>query len=132
MTATPSTVRNLPVVNEELVRGFIDKTIRENIHLVAILPDGLPIGASFGAEADKATAWAIAQNQRGYGVYWTVNIVRARLNKKPQKADIAAARFLHVDIDPPFDRSATIANLAAARHAASFVINSGNGLQAFW
>jgi len=135
---TPATVHTLPVPNVEVVRDFLAGSVRDNIHIVVIAPDGQPqpYGGWFGNDADAAAAWAISENKKGYGVYWTVNLVRRGLEKKPKKSDMVAGRFLHVDLDPPkdgtpFDRAGLLARLYAEL-GPSFVIDSGGGLQAFW
>lgn len=109
------------------------------IHLVALDPENArhPRGHDFGRDIGKALVWAAQQNADGFNVYWTVNRTRPRVNKKTRKSDIAAARFAHVDIDPPkdgspFDAEAVLTALKDCRLPPSFVINSGNGFQAFW
>jgi putative DNA primase/helicase len=125
-------VHELPIPNAGLVERFIASSIGNDIHLVAIPPDGTPEGRWFGEDAQAAAAWALDRNRGGAGLYWTVNSVRPGLGKKPKKSDITAARFLHIDIDPPFDRAETIERLLSARFPPSFILDSGNGLQAFW
>ena len=66
-----------------------------------------------------------------------MNRVGAGLHKKPGKHDIRAARFVHVDIDPPktggaFDKAEITAALQEIACPPSFIIDSGGGLQAFW
>lgn len=112
----------------------------DQIHLVAINPadrDAWPLGRDFGTATEDAARWAAQVNADGWNVYWTVNSVRPGLEKKPAEKDMIAARFVHVDIDPPKDGSAwsrdeVLAALRAHRPEPSFVIDSGNGLQAFW
>ncbi|MEE1876813.1 AAA family ATPase [Altererythrobacter litoralis] len=123
--------------DSDMARSFFAETISDQIHLVAIIPDGATIGRSFGIDIETAIAWATAQNGQGKNVYWTVNGVRAGVNKKPTKADITHARFVHVDIDPPkdgsaWDRNKALADLQGLASQPSLVIDSGNGLQAFW
>lgn len=124
--------------DEARIAEFLRSTVAEAIHLVAIVPDGAATsGRWFGGDADSAAAWAAERNRDGANVYWTVNRVRDGLDAKPRKVDIAAARFVHVDIDPPkdgaaWDRPAVLHALAELGSAPSFVIDSGNGLQAFW
>lgn len=132
-------MRDLPVANIGIVRDFLKRTVQEHIHVVVIAPDGqpLPYGGWFGDDADKAAEWICAENARGYNLYWTVNIVRQGLNKKPAKPDMRAARFVHVDLDAPkdgsaFDRDGLLQQLGNMRVPPSFVLDSGGGLQAFW
>lgn len=113
----------------------------DQIHLVAIHPDrknASPIARDFATDVDAAINWAIAQNAKGWNIYWTVNRVLDGFHKKPKKEQIIAARFAHVDIDPPkddlatFDKGAAAYDLVMLDTAPSFIIDSGNGLQAFW
>ncbi|PZU17896.1 MAG: hypothetical protein DI591_00870 [Citromicrobium sp.] len=112
----------------------------DQIHLVAINPadrDAWPLGRDFGTDIEAATRWAAQVNADGRNVYWTVNAVRPGLDKKPAEKDMTAARFVHVDIDPPKDgsdwpRDEVLAALRTHRPKPSFVFDSGNGLQAFW
>lgn len=111
----------------------------DQIHICLIHADGGAVTAhDFGSDAESAATWIADQNIKGFNAYWTVNCVRPGLNAKPSKADIVAARFLHVDIDPPkgggtLDKATALARLNAYEHdPPSLVIDSGNGLQAFW
>lgn len=133
----------MPFVAEQPLPAFAvqetQKFLRDldDIHLVAIEQDGPASGRHFAEDSRAATPWALEYNQGGANVYWTVNPVRAGLHKKPRKNDIVAARFAHVDIDPPKDGSlwskkAALDTLQGHHHAPSFIIDSGNGLQAFW
>lgn len=114
---------------------FFAKYLRTSIHLVAITPDGPITGKFFGEDAASAAAWAAEQNLAGRNIYWTVNVSSGG-DKKPSKADITSLRFYHVDVDPPkngqpWDKEAALQALIA-RGNPSFVIDSGNGLQALW
>jgi hypothetical protein len=110
----------------------------DQIHLVMINPTGPGVhGKDFGRDVETALADAARASANGFNVYWTVNRVAAGLNKKPGKHDIRAARFVHVDIDPPksggaFDKREITAALQGIDCPPSFVIDSGGGLQAFW
>ena len=74
----------------------------DQIHLVMINPVGPGVhGKDFGTDIETALAEAAKANANGFNIYWTVNRVAPGLNKKPGKRDIRAARFVHVDIDPP-------------------------------
>lgn len=119
--------------DEEVIRRFLADTVRSSFHLVAIYPDEKhPPGRWFGDDLDASVAWAADQNRAGRGVYWTANLIRPGLHKKPRKEDIAAARFLHTDIDPPFDRAATLERLLGDAFPPTSIIDSGNGLQPIW
>lgn len=108
------------------------------IHLCSIVPDGVCRGRWFGEDVAAATDWAKAENELEKNVYWTVNLVADGCQRgKPGKADIVAARYIHVDIDPPkgrseLDKLVALSKLCALSVVPSFVIDSGGGVQAFW
>ena len=118
------------------IESFLE-TIGRDLHLCSIVPDGNCTGRWFGADVPAATEWAAAESLAGRNVYWTTNQVAKGCNKKPSKADIVAARFAHVDIDPPkdggpIDKLQTQAELVALPFPPTLIIDSGGGLQAFW
>ena len=121
------------------ISSFLN-SIGQGLHLCSVVPDGGKRnirGRWFDDDTEGATDWAVAENVQGKGVYWTVNHVAENYNIKPGKKDISAARFLHVDIDPPkgggpFDKIQTHAELLALPVPPSLIIDSGGGLQAFW
>lgn len=123
--------------DKDAILAFIAGTIQKNIHLVSIVPDGPITGHWFGDDAQAAADWVSAANSRGANCHWTVNVCRPGVNKKPEKSDIVATRFLHLDIDPSkdgsaFDKEAIAQSLSDAPAAPTVVLGSGGGLQAFW
>lgn len=111
----------------------------DQVHLIAIHKSRPDVhGKYFGNHVEGAVEWAQAKNANGFNIYWTVNRVRNGFDQKPSKADIVAARYIHVDIDPPrssehdFSVAATIETLEGLRHPPTFIVHSGNGLQAFF
>lgn len=132
-------VHELPVPDQQAVERFLRSTLVDHIHIVVIPVEdhAKPYGRDFDDDAAAAAAWAVAENRKGHGVYWTVNIVKPNVNKKPKKEDMAGARFLHVDVDPPkdgsrWDRDGAITALRSFEPPAAFIINSGGGLGGFW
>lgn len=124
-------------INPTDIAEFLGRSLRTDIHLVSIVPDGGTHGRHFGADAALATEWAIAQNEAGKNVYFTVNLVRPACHKKPTKGDIVGVRFAHIDIDPPKDGSPwdpepAFQSLVNADHPPNLVNWSGNGWQALW
>ena len=121
---------------------FFVKTLGEQIHLTAIHPDSErpTIGRDFGTAVSVAGDWANVQSASGMNVYYSVNLVRPGLNKKPSKADIARIRFAHIDIDPPKNtpawavdqREAAYESILSSAIRPSIVVWSGNGWQALW
>jgi len=111
----------------------------DQLHLVAIHPDrGDIFGSNFGTDADAALKFCHDYNANGFGIYWSVNnVIDTFAGKKPTKSEITNCRFLHCDIDAPkdgsaFDKQAVTEKLQDAECPPSFVIDSGNGLGAFW
>ena len=112
-------------------------SISDQIHLVAITPDGPTGGRDFGTDIARASAWAAEQNRQEKNIYFSVNSVREAVNKKPSKSDITAVRFAHIDIDPPkngsiFDKEGILVKLRNAPIPPTMINWSGNGIQAFW
>lgn len=111
----------------------------DQIHLVAIHGDRENdiLAYDFGTDVDAALGFCHRNNADKYGIYWSVNSVPIGLHKKAGKADVKSIRFLHVDLDgpkdgSPFDKAAVTERLQSAEFAPSFIINTGNGLGAFW
>lgn len=114
--------------------------IKGQIHLVAINPNSRAPGNAIGYIAPNFSAaetWATKVNtEREWGVYWTINEVPPNHpGATPDKAEITAVRFAHVDIDPPkvgeWDKEAALLDLIT-RGEPSAVIDSGNGWQGLW
>lgn len=125
-----------PKPKPEVAREFLSTL--DQIHLVVIHTNGLKVlGREFGTDIEGALEFAGVQNDDGLNVYWTVNGVEPGYHGKPTKRNITAARFVHIDIDPPktggrFDRPAIIGSLDSLECPPSLIIDSGGGLQAFW
>ncbi len=121
----------------EAIRSFLVNSVGSSYHLACITPDGPVSYHHFGDDAEAAAAWAVAENMRRRGVYWTVNRVRDGFHGKPAKPDIIEIRFAHGDLDPPkdgsvFDKAEVVKRLQALRNEPSFIIDSGNGLGPIW
>lgn len=123
---------SVPSPNREAVMRFLASAVCRDIHLAAIEEGCPPTCAWFGDDIIRAADWAMAQNLARRGMYWTVNCTQSQSASKPSKNDINEARYLHVDIDPPFDRKRTLEALRSGVVPPSLIIDSGNGLQAFW
>ena len=137
--------------DREATRAYLSDYFRTEIHLVAILPDGTEKdvrGQYFGSDASRAEAWAYQENQKGWNVYTTVNVVTEGLNKKPKGSydkanpadmgDMVGHRFVHVDWDPPKTKGAVwsvedcCTQLAALKYPPSFILFTGGGVAPFW
>lgn len=124
-------------VDRGQIRAFVTRSIPEQVHLVAISESGNVQGRDFGRNYEAAVAWAAAQNDNRANVYFSPHVVRTGRHTKPNKADVAHARLIGVDIDPPkggdtFDKKAELERLVGHAIPPSFVLDSGNGLQAFY
>lgn len=124
-------------VDREQIRAFVTGSTPEQVHLVAISESGNVQGRDFGRDYEAAVVWAAAQNDNRANVYFSPHVVRTGRHTKPSKADIAHARLIGVDIDPPkdggtFDKKAALERLVGHAISPSFVLDSGNGLQAFY
>ena len=93
-------------------------------------------------DVDAAADWAVGQNGRGLNIYFHVNPTRAGIDKKANKSDIAAATYLHVDIDPRAGEH-IVEERERIRHSLgegrpddlpppTFVIDSGGGFWGLW
>lgn len=91
-------------------------------------------------ECESATTWVVERNTAGWNAYWTPNEARA-IASKSSKRDMLRARFLYADCDPDVFRHKGYDaarqrlfddTLPRLRATASFVVDSGHGLQAFW
>lgn len=135
-------MKNIPEftgrVDRVQIRAFFTRSIPEQVHLVSISSvDGAIKGRDFGQDYDAALAWAIAQNERRSNIYFSPHLVKAGLHKQPLKEDIIKPRLISVDIDPPksggtFDKEGMLRRLVEHATPPSFVVDSGNGLQAFY
>jgi hypothetical protein len=92
------------------------------------------------ATADEVVATVQEFNAKRYNVYWLPNET-VLTDKKPAKIDMTAARYLWADCDPDIKQHGSYEaarNHLLTTHAAklalsaSFLIDSGNGLQAFF
>jgi hypothetical protein len=100
---------------------------------------------TFGAAPKReagVTAWVRRWNEKGYDIYFAINPLRALLNRKASKDDVANAEWLWIDLDPPkgadptaeqaaLDRALT-ADRPAAIPVPTWEIDSGRGRWGFW
>jgi len=120
--------------DRDQIREFLSATTP--IHLGAIPLDGGAVtGRFFGDDYETAAHFAVNMNRDGFNVYFTANEPTPHCGDKPTKSQITRLRTVFVDIDPPkdgepFDKAAVVATVQ--RDTPTFVIDSGNGVQAFW
>lgn len=131
------------------------------LNVVAIAPEGSGIaGATFEmpAQVDDAVAWVLRMNAT-HNMHFTVNPVREVISKKPTKSDILQCDWVWVDMDPDpagllgmehndfiqlpaetkkqaftdsRDKLLTHKVLALYESTKPLIVDSGNGLGAFW
>jgi hypothetical protein len=106
--------------------------------LTSIVPDGVTRTKAFEATDEmNAIEFIMSENAAGKGLYYT-SADCGRPISKPAKGDLIGARLLHVDSDPRDDETVEDAKtraLAAYRahdRPPSYIVDSGNGLQAGW
>jgi hypothetical protein len=123
------------VPDENAVRSFLS-SIGAGLHLCAIPVDGGALrGQYFDRDIDAATAFAVEKSAAGFNVYFTPNRPIPACGHKPSKSQISHIRAVFVDVDPPkngspFDKTAALVKLQA--DSPTIILDSGNGLQAFW
>jgi len=112
-----------------------------HIQLSAIDPNGVSAiqTQTFLPDEYATTCLAFVEKWNGTrNLYFTVNPLKAPLNKKPTLADIGQLRWLHVDIDPEDganwekSREDILSRLKSYSPAPTMIIDSGNGYQGFW
>jgi hypothetical protein len=105
--------------------------------LTAIAPDGRIKTETF-THPERAREFIVETNDRGYGVYYSLNPTKQSMTSKAAKTDIARVEYLHVDADPNEDESPEafkarmLPKVDAFEPAPTFVIDSGNGLHLLW
>ena len=120
----------------EFLKAF-DADGRHNI--VAIPNTGGTIGHTFAPGDWSGIEKFIDRHNGKSNLYFSVNEPKPDApHKKLSVADIAAARAVHVDLDPPAgadlakDRIESIRKVGSVPAQPSFVVDSGGGVQAFW
>ena len=107
------------------------------VQLTAIDPETKNVVTKYFATEAGRKAWIDERNGKG-NLYFTVNPLRAPLDKKPKKTDIAALAWAHTDIDPRPGETPAEAKARALEALREFttpptvIIDSGGGIQAFW
>ena len=103
--------------------------------LVSIHPDnGMVAGRWLDKQTLAAAAdWAERKNTAGSNIYYTVNLPRIGMAKKPRKDDIEAIRGVYADVDAKDGRTMEQAFAAIQPlPAPSLLIMSGGGFQSIW
>lgn len=105
--------------------------------LVAIHPDGTDrITGQWldDASMEAAVEWAERKNRAGFNLYFTPNLPRVSLAKKPRKADIEAIRCLYADVDAKDGRTLDQAldAVVSLPLQPTLIIASGGGYQPIW
>jgi hypothetical protein len=104
--------------------------------LTAMTPDGSTKTITAN-NADEVRRFVLRYNGRR-NLYYSLNPTRTPMTSKAAKTDIAAIEYAFTDLDPRDDETPDDAKarylvaLAAYPLAATFIIDSGNGIQALW
>lgn len=129
------------------IEGFL-KALRPHggaVHVCSVPPNGgTPVGVVFDMpeQADAAAAWVLEKNETGHNTYYTFNEVAPghRPLSKPSKDDITAICGAHCEVDPKGEgsyanrRNRLLNGQKNEIEAAepTYLVDSGNGLQALW
>jgi hypothetical protein len=106
--------------------------------LAAIIPDGTIETRTFEPGDEPRMQRWIDRHKGESNLYFTVNRVRDRVDKKPTKNDIKSAGALHVDVDvkngsdAQAERTAILERLRGFDPPPTVIVDSGGGYQAFW
>ncbi len=104
--------------------------------LTAIIPDGKT--ETITTKTDDLVRKFVRERDGKQNLYFSVNPTRRPMSSKTAKTDIAQIEFLLADLDPADSETAEAAKsryLAALESyplTATFIIDSGNGIQALW
>jgi Mesyanzhinovviridae DNA primase len=135
-SGTNSSPRAPPNADEAL--AFLKALRREGPWvLTAIIPDGATTTRTFEAADETGVREFIETNNATKNIYFTGNPC-GHVSKKPTKADMTGAIFLHTDDDPregetpEIAKAPILAGYDAHDPQPSIVIDSGNGLQGIW
>jgi Protein of unknown function (DUF3631) len=140
-----STTKYESGVDDAVIRHFVSlaRPLGGQLMLLHISDQGSPPQARtflVPAETIALIEWARHHNAEHRNIYWLPNDT-ALTGKKPAKNNMTEARYAWVDCDPDIDGfgsyDAARAHLTGVHFnklapIASFVIDSGNGLQAFF
>src|SRR5262249_9506555 len=108
--------------------------------LIAINKGKIEVEFFDESRMDAARAWIEHRNAHA-DIYFNINPLRPDYvaRKKAGKADVAAAAYLHVDVDPPKGvdveawRKAILKKIAELElPKATFAVDSGRGFWLFW
>ncbi|MBZ9963742.1 VapE domain-containing protein [Mesorhizobium sp. BR1-1-2] len=114
---------------DETVEFLVNMFPGQPRHLVAIPLRGRIEALTFAAYEEEAMRQWIDAVQREDNLYFHVNRLRPSVrNKKATKRDVAAALFIHVDIDDPGAEE----RLLSFRPCPTAVVFSGGGYHGYW
>jgi energy-coupling factor transporter ATP-binding protein EcfA2 len=119
-----------PEPNTAEAVSFLNDTFRKaTVHLVAIPPGGRAEAGTFNSDDEEELTTWIDERQGLANIYFHVNELRLGVvNRKARKSDMAAALFLHADVDDP----QALERVRSFCPPPTAIIFSGGGYQVFW
>ena len=121
------------------IRFLLDHAQGGLICLSAIRPSGgVPMVRTFPSDRPEKIRGFLEAYDGSHNLYFSVNPVRAAMKKKTKKEDIASVAWYHVDCDPregldrEEERARILKRLKSFTPHPTYIIDSGNGYQAFW
>ena len=90
--------------DELVIVKFLKAIYPEGIYqIVCITSAGKLVVKSFERDYDTAAEFAVERNNLQENIYFNVNPLKEKINKKAGREDIASVMHLHIDIDPSDD-----------------------------
>lgn len=88
-------------------------------------------GCAYTADTmDNAAVFIEKHREQQHNIYWSINPTKAPQNKKPVKTDIAAMRWVHLDLDDP--SSEALERVRNYEIPSTTIVKSGGGYNVYW
>ncbi len=108
-----------------------------NSVVIAIDPEkergeaGQIAGCAYTADTmDNVAAFIEQHCGQQHNIYWSINPTKQLQNKKPQKPDIAAMRWVHLDLDDPSPEA--LERVRSYAIPPTTIVKSGGGYNIYW
>jgi hypothetical protein len=79
---------------------------------------------------DQVGAFIQEHCDQHHNIYWSINPTKGPQNKKPQKPDIVAMRWVHLDLDDPSPEA--LARVHQFPMPPTVIVRSGGGFNCYW